>query len=266
MTPAAAAILFCQLNSFGIESLEQSSDIFGLKLVDDEFVKLVEGNEAFPLAVLDCSSNEFLQFHLRSFSHRALRNGVQNDLGWPAKWRGVRRNTPNPSFKKYQPACKPGSGGHRLACARTIRDGHSSGAMFAHGLEQPTRTVEPDTALRRYRLAANGPRCRPYSVLLPVGFTMPVPLPDPRCALTAPFHPYRAEAPRGEGGRFVLCGTFPGVAPAGRYPAPYVDGARTFLSCGLSALAGAAVRPTDEAGMEAAARAVKRYRLRGSAK
>jgi hypothetical protein len=47
------------------------------------------------------------------------------------------------------------------------------------------------------------------------------------------------------GKRFDLCGTFPGVAPAGRYPAPHVDGARTFLSCGLSALAGAAVRPTD---------------------
>src|SRR4051812_10963643 len=61
----------------------------------------------------------------------------------------------------------------------------------------------------------------------------------------------RAEAPRGEGGRFVLCGTFPEVLPlarknpAGCYPAPYVDGARTFLSLGLSALSGAAVRPTD---------------------
>ena len=31
---------------------------------------------------------------------------------------------------------------------------------------------------------------RPYSVLLPVGFTMPVPSLGPRCALTAPFHPY----------------------------------------------------------------------------
>ena len=30
-------------------------------------------------------------------------------------------------------------------------------------------------------------------------------------------------------GRFVFCGTFPGVAPAGRYPAPYSRGARTFL-------------------------------------
>jgi len=33
------------------------------------------------------------------------------------------------------------------------------------------------------------PRC-PYSVLLLVGFTMPSLLPEPRCALTAPFHPY----------------------------------------------------------------------------
>jgi len=49
---------------------------------------------------------------------------------------------------------------------------------------------------------------------------------------------------RGEGGRFILCGTVPGVTPAGRYPAPYVDGARTFLSRSLSTVAGAAVRPT----------------------
>ncbi len=31
---------------------------------------------------------------------------------------------------------------------------------------------------------------RPYSVLLPVGFAMPVPSPAPRWALTPPFHPY----------------------------------------------------------------------------
>ena len=41
---------------------------------------------------------------------------------------------------KYQPACKPGSVGHR-SLAQAVRDGHSSGAMFAHGLEQPTRTA-----------------------------------------------------------------------------------------------------------------------------
>ncbi len=37
---------------------------------------------------------------------------------------------------------------------------------------------------------AGAPKCRPYVVLLPVGFTMPLPLPVARCALTAPFHPY----------------------------------------------------------------------------
>src|SRR5258708_26416238 len=88
---------------------------------------------------------------------------------------------------------------------------------------------------------------------------MPVPLPEPGCALTAPFPPYcpalypsPASGGRvGWGKRFVLCGTVPGVAPAGRYPAPYVDGARTFLSRSLSTVAGAAVRPTDALGMGA---------------
>jgi hypothetical protein len=34
----------------------------------------------------------------------------------------------------------------------------------------------------------------PYSVLLPVGFALPLLLPATRCALAAPFRPYRAEA------------------------------------------------------------------------
>ena len=90
--------------------------------------------------------------------------------------------------QRHQPACKPGSVGHH-PLSRMVRDGHSSGAMFAHCLEQPTRTASPTSLPRRYRLSANCPRSRPYSVLLPVWFAMPVPLPDPRCALTAPFHP-----------------------------------------------------------------------------
>src|ERR1700710_2166332 len=61
--------------------------------------------------------------------------------------------------------------------------------MFAHGLEQPTRTASL-TLPRGVIACANIPLCRPYSVLLPVWFAMPFPLPDPRCALTAPFHPY----------------------------------------------------------------------------
>ena len=34
--------------------------------------------------------------------------------------------------------------------------------------------------------------------------------------------------------RFAFCGTFPGVAPAGRYPAPCFRGARTFLPLQVS--------------------------------
>jgi hypothetical protein len=66
--------------------------------------------------------------------------------------------------------------------------------------------------------------CRPYSVLLPVGFAVPLLLPATRCALTAPFRPCRAETRW-----FIFCGTFPQVTLAGHYPAPFLAGARTFL-------------------------------------
>ncbi len=45
-----------------------------------------------------------------------------------------------------------------------------------------------------------------YLVLLRVGFTLPPALLPARCALTAPFHPYR-NAPKGTKRRYRLCGT-----------------------------------------------------------
>ena len=84
---------------------------------------------------------------------------------------------------------------------------------------------QPGRQRRRHaRTRLAGPPGRPYSVLLPAGLAMPLPLPEARCALTAPFHPCPACA-----GRFAFCGAVPGVAPAGRYPAPCLRGARTFL-------------------------------------
>ncbi len=157
---------------------------------------------------------------------------------------------------------------------RTIRDGHSSGTLFAQGLEQPTRTASLTSPPRRYRLrepaalpplfglapgvvchavSVAGPAVRSYRTFSPL-------LADAAYAALAQQarRACRAAAPEGvEGGRFVFCGTVPGVAPAGRYPAPYVDGARTFLSSHLSAIAGAAVRPTDGAGMRARGGRVK---------
>ena len=100
------------------------------------------------------------------------------------------------------------------------RDGHSSGTAVAGRLEQPTRATirngskdsSTRKALRRpYRSCSRwGLPCRSCcharGALLPHRFTL---------ALR----------------RFVFCGAFPGVAPAGSYPAPCLRGARTFLHC-----------------------------------
>jgi len=51
---------------------------------------------------------------------------------------------------------------------------------------------------------AEAPKRRPYTVLLPVGFTLPPPLPDARCALTAPFHPYPPSPKRRQAVCFLL--------------------------------------------------------------
>ena len=108
---------------------------------------------------------------------------------------------------------------------------------------RPDPDIDPDAACAAPR--------RPYSVLLPVGFAVPLALPHARCALTAPFHPYRSGSRKGEaasGGLFSVALSL-GLTPAGRYPAPYVHGARTFLSGHLSALTRATVQPTDTLGM-----------------
>ncbi len=58
--------------------------------------------------------------------------------------------------------------------------------------------------------------------------------------------------------RAVLCGTIPGLAPAGRYPAPFVHGARTFLPGNLSVLLERPSGRLTHEGMGSLAAAVKR--------
>jgi hypothetical protein len=164
---------------------------------------------------------------------------------WSIKTRFLHANRKSTSLEnalEHQPACKPGSGGHRLL-AQAIRDGHSSGAMFAHGLEQPTRTASLTSLPRRYRLREQ-PALPSLFGLAPGVVCHAVSVAGPAVRSYRTFSPL-LPLPFGWGKRFVLCGTVPGVAPAGCYPAPYVDGARTFLSSHLSVIAGAAVRPTD---------------------
>jgi hypothetical protein len=144
-----------------------------------------------------------------------------------AKLAGARRGCRRAPLFTRQPACKPGSGRHAngFACVTAIPLGRRSPGASSN---LPGR-LDPDIIPKRcLRMASR----RPYSVLLPVGFAMPPALPSARCALTAPFHPYLGQfnAPR----RYVFCGTVPGFAPAGCYPAPLARGARTFLSGNLS--------------------------------
>src|SRR5262249_11550207 len=165
----------------------------------------------------------------KRITDRALSSGSNPN------WRGARRSCAERPVSR-QPACKPGSV-RRKAKTHFARDGHSSSAPVARRLEQPTGAADPDID------PGDRSPCRPYSVLLPVGFAVPPPLPEARCALAAPFHPCRGNFARG--GLNLFCGTFPGVTPAGRYPAPHVHGARTFLPGDLSVPARAAVRPAD---------------------
>ncbi len=163
----------------------------------------------------------------------------------PACSRARRARPQTPQIR--QPACKPGS--VWLGAVNPGRDGHSSGASVAGRLEQPTRATRPGDRPRGACAPRIAPirscsrrglpcrrRCRPRGALLPHLFT-----------LTA------RPLLRVLGRRFALCGAVPGVAPAGRYPAPCLRGARTFLRSKATA-----VRPTG-------ARANRRGRRAGQA-
>ena len=91
------------------------------------------------------------------------------------------------------------------------------------------------------------PLRHPYSVLLPVGFALPPWLPKPRCAFTAPFHPFPpapAFQPKPWGGLFS-------VALSLGSPPPAVSRHRIPVEPGLSsrARAPAAVQPSGRGGV-----------------
>ena len=110
-------------------------------------------------------------------------------------------------------ACKPGS---VLADAM---DGYSSGMAVASHLKQP------DPNVRAKPPVGPGPVTF-LPGLAPGGVYPAILLPEMRCALTGTFfHLMRTW-------RSVFCGTFPEVALAGGYPAPWFRGARTFLPKG----------------------------------
>ena len=140
-----------------------------------------------------------------------------------------------------------------MACgASRKRDGHSSCTPVARRIKQPTRTADPDRsgiapAPFLFGLAPGGV-CRAASVAGNAVRSYRTVSPLPRLNATR------------RGGLFSVAlslGRPRRAHPAGRYPAPFVHGARTFLPGHLSVIAGAAVQPTDDLGMGLMSAAVK---------
>jgi len=144
--------------------------------------------------------------------------------------------------KRCQTACKPGS-------VRTLRRGAT--IPLGRALLRASR----DLPGRRggNAPASQGAGCpvpaagRPYSVLLPVGFTLPPLLPGARCALAAPFHPCpQAGRSRREGGLFSVALSLGSPPPAvSRHRIPVEPG---LSSIGVFDTPTAVARPSGGAG------------------
>jgi hypothetical protein len=125
--------------------------------------------------------------------------------------------------KERQTACKPGSvppenvvqgrGWPFLwdaRCRAPRATDPSGGAEVRPAFPRTGMPAAPTWSCSRWGFPCRR-RCRRRGALLPHRFTL---------AAGPVFR---------DGRRCTFCGTFPGVAPAGRYPAPYLRGARTFL-------------------------------------
>jgi hypothetical protein len=147
---------------------------------------------------------------------------------WLTKFGGRPTGVPPGALSSRQPACKPGSVWHasKPACVTAIPLGRRLPGASSNLPGRPDLDTIPKRLLAQEPRAAPirscsrwglpcRRRCRRRGALLPHRFTLTVPA-------------------RKQKRRSVLCGTVPGFASAGRYPAPLVHGARTFLPGNLS--------------------------------
>jgi hypothetical protein len=144
--------------------------------------------------------------------------------GRGSKWKGARR-----------PVSRV------LSAPLRALDGHSSGTRVAARLTRPTR----GTGRERPCVTAEAAAGSPYSVLLPVGFTLPPLSPGARCALTAPFHPCSwPPFPAGRSGLFSVALSLGSPPPAvSRHRVPVEPG----LSSTAARASAAAVQPSGRA-------------------
>jgi len=142
-----------------------------------------------------------------------------------------------------QPACKPGS---VWPAVTRRRDGHSSGTPVARRIKQPTRTADPDRWSDH--VSARAERVLPFLFgLAPGGVCRAASVAGSAvrsCRTVSPLPRHHVMVPGGLFSVALSLGFASKAPPAGRYPAPSIRGARTFLPGRLSALARSG-RPAD---------------------
>ena len=168
---------------------------------------LKPGQNIFRRARLFCRDKHFARRRPNvilpaPISVRQKNRAISDEFGDVKNWRGPGGFPAEPPLT-YQPTCKPGSVRPAAHAANV------TAILLLRRLPGASSNLPERLARTDPRLA---PQRRSYSVLLPVGFAVPFPSLETRCALTAPFHPYRgqnATQPR----RSVLCGTVPEAYP-----------------------------------------------------
>ena len=145
--------------------------------------------------------------------------------------------------KNCQTVCKPGSvplSTQEFPGTQKV-DGHSSGTLVAERLARPTR------AATRKHACGPKPGMPPLFGLAPGGVCLATTVADGAVRSYRTLSPLPVCVPGKTWNierRFAFCGTFPGVTPAGRYPAPCSRGARTFLPPQDSHMRQVAIRPS----------------------
>ena len=132
-----------------------------------------------------------------------------------AEARGRGADCPRPAEGIARTACKPGSVLRVRPCDRSRMDDHSSRPAVAGGVQLPTRASRVQASLRAISVAGSPPREAPIWHCSRWGLPC-----RSGCPSRGGLLPHRFTLAHACMGGLVLCGAFPGVAPAGRYPAP----------------------------------------------
>ncbi len=147
-------------------------------------------------------------------------------------------------FEGYEPRENTSRPISRVLSTRfPVVDGHSSGACVATSFAQPTR------ATGRKKPRCRKASCRPYSVLLRVGFAWPSPVAKAAVRFYRTFSPLPCVCPEASARRFVSVALSLGLPPPGvtRHPNPVEPGLSS--PAVLSNLAKAAIQPTGGGGV-----------------